>query len=184
MPRGGGGAQRSRVVTDDAFSLHDAGTVTDVKQFNALFDNSTMRDPESGRASTSIGSDEYVKPEAVFLDIETLRDVTADEFSYVLGNILRSARYGAISSRIGKIKNTLAGVVFSDCEVFSNLELTQQVYDLLRNGGELEFPLPADRVVEAARTASEKLSGRVAGKLVALSAEEVELTGEIIDDTL
>ncbi|MBD3216604.1 MAG: type I-D CRISPR-associated protein Cas7/Csc2, partial [Candidatus Lokiarchaeota archaeon] len=42
---GGGGAQKSRVVTDDAFSLHPAATITDHKQFNALYDNSTMRDP-------------------------------------------------------------------------------------------------------------------------------------------
>ncbi|MCB0106551.1 MAG: type I-D CRISPR-associated protein Cas7/Csc2, partial [Caldilineaceae bacterium] len=44
---GGGGAQKSRVITDDAFSLHAASTVTDHKQFNALYDNSTMRDPET-----------------------------------------------------------------------------------------------------------------------------------------
>lgn len=177
---GGGGAQKSRVVTDDAFSLHAASTVTDMKQFNALFDNSTMRDPESGKPSTSIGTDEYVKPESIFLDIETLRDVTADEFRYILGNILRSSRYGAISSRIGKVKNVVAGVVFSDCELFSNLELTQAVYDLLCNGQpEPDFPLAINSVVAAVHTATSSLSKRVVGQLSILPLTEIE---ELIEE--
>jgi CRISPR-associated protein Csc2 len=150
-------------------------TVTDLKQFNALFDNSTMRDPETRQASTSIGTDEYVKPESIFLDIETLRDLTADEFRYVLGNILRSTRYGAISSRIGKVKNVVAGVVFSDCELFSNLELTQAVYDLLRNGApEPDFPLGLNAVVTAMQSATETLAKRVVGRLTILSAAEID----------
>ena len=171
---GGGGAQKSRVVTDDAFSLHDASVVTATKQFNALYDNSTMRDPETGQPSTSIGTDEYVKPETVFLDIETVRDVTADEFRYVLGNILRSKRYGAISSRIGKVSNVLAGLILSDCEVFSNLELTQAVYDRMRDGAsEPDFPLRTETVVEVVRAVTDELSGRVVGQLTVLSPDEV-----------
>jgi len=171
---GGGGAQKSRVITDDAFSLHPAGVITDTRQFNALFDNSTMRDPETGEPSTSIGTDEYVKPEAVFLDIETLKDLTANEFRYVLGNVLRSSRYGAISSRIGKVRNILAGVVFSDCELFSNLELTQAVYDRLRgDSAELDFPLESGTVIEAVRGATEELSRRIVGQLTILPPNEV-----------
>jgi CRISPR-associated protein Csc2 len=171
---GGGGAQKSRVITDDAFSLHAASTVTNTKQFNALFDNSTMRDPETRQPSTSIGTDEYIRPETIFLDIETLRDITAVEFGYVLGNILRSTRYGAISSRIGKVKNVLAGVIFSDCELFSNLELTQAVYDRLSNGAkEPDFPLRLENVTEAVRTTVSKLSKRVVGQLTPLSTEGV-----------
>lgn len=177
---GGGGAQKSRVITDDAFSLHDAAVVTATKQFNALFDTGTMRDPETGEASTSIGTDEYVKPEAVFLDIETIKDVTVDEFRYILGNILRSTRYGAISSRIGKVQNILAGVILSDCEVFSNLELTQAVYDRLRDGAkEPDFPLRANEVVEAARASAEELAQRVVGQLTILPAPQVS---QLVDE--
>lgn len=178
---GGGGAQKSRVVTDDAFSLHAASSVVDTKQFNALFDNGTMRDPETGKPSHSIGTDEYVKPESIFLDIETLRDLTADEFRYVLGNLLRSSRYGAISSRIGKVKNVLVGVIFSDTEIFSNLELTQAVYDRSRNGGsEPDFPPALSAVTGAVRAASTDLIKRVVGRVTVLSAEEVvSLVGEI-----
>jgi len=171
---GGGGAQKSRVITDDAFSLHPAGVITNTRQFNALFDTGTMRDPETKRPSHSIGTDEYVKPEATFLDIETLKDLTASEFRYVLGNVLRSTRYGAISSRIGKVKNILVGVVFSDCELFSNLELTQAVYDRLRgNGAELDFPLGSETVVEAVQAVTGELSERVVGQLTILPPTEV-----------
>lgn len=171
---GGGGAQKSRVVTDDAFSLHAANSVVDTRQFNALFDNSTMRDPETGKPSTSIGTDEYVKPETIFLDIETMRDLTADEFRYVMGNMLRSSRYGAISSRIGKVKNVLAGVIFSDTEIFSNLELTQAVYDRLRNGAaEPDFPPSLNTVTAAVQAATAELIGRVVGQVTALPAEQV-----------
>ena len=162
---GGGGAQKSRVITDDAFSLHPATTIVGTKQFNALFDNSTMRDPETGKASTSIGTDEYVKPESVFLDMETLKDVTEAEFLYILGNVMRSTRYGAISSRIGKIRNHLVGVIFSDCELFSNLEWTQATYDILRDGAEEpDFPLHLNRTRAAAKAASANLLSRVVGQ--------------------
>lgn len=171
---GGGGAQKSRVITDDAFSLHPASLVTAAKQFNALYDNSTMRDPETGQASASIGTDEYIKPETIFLDIETVRDVTANEFRYVLGNILRSSRYGAVSSRIGKVKNVVVGVVFSNCELFSNLELTQATYDRLRNGNaELDFPLKLNHVTDTMQTVIDTLAKRVVGQLTSLPPDEV-----------
>ncbi len=178
---GGGGAQKSRVITDDAFSLHPAPTIIGTRQFNALYDNSTMRDPESGEPSTSIGTDEYVKPEAVFLDIETIKDVTPAEFQYILGNILRSTRYGAISSRIGKVKNHVVGIAFSDCEMFSNLEWTQATYDALRDGqDEPEFPLHLDPVQQKAMQMITTLAQNVVGQITLLSQMDVTaLTAEM-----
>lgn len=171
---GGGGAQKSRIITDDAFSLHSAHVVTGTKQFNALFDNSTMRDPETGKPSTSIGTDEYIKPETLFLDMETFKDLTTDEFQYVMGNVLRSSRYGAISSRIGKVHNHIAGVILSDCEVFSNLELTQLVYDHVRKDApEPDFPLRVSGVIQAAQAVAKELTERVPGRLTVLSSDEV-----------
>lgn len=171
---GGGGAQRSRVITDDAFSLHPAATVTGTRQFNALFDNSTMRNPETNEPSTSIGTDEYIKPQSLFLDMETLKDVTPDELRYILGNVLRAARYGAISSRIGKVRNHLIGVSFSDCELFSNLEWAQHTYDLLRGAErEPDFPLHVTTVSWQARAAAATLRSRVVGRVEWLDADEL-----------
>lgn len=157
---GSGGAQRSRVMTEDAFSLLDAAEVTAERTFNALFDNSTMRNPETGQASTSLGSSEYVRPGTHFLDIETVKDVTAAEFFYVLGNILQSSRYGAIGTRIGVVKNQVLGIAVGKQEIFSTLELTQATYDLLESK---QHPLLTEIVAETAVRAATSLIGKVFG---------------------
>jgi CRISPR-associated protein Csc2 len=180
---GGGGAQKSRVITDDAFSLHPAPVITDVRTFNAPFEDGTPWDREREQRMTGLGGDEYVKPEAVFIEIETVKDVTPDELRYVLGNVLRTTCYGAISSRIGKVKNILVGVAFSNCELFSNLELTQAVYDRLKgDADELEFPLETEAVVAAVREAAHVLSQRVVGHVIWIEEENVAaLLDELID---
>ncbi len=159
---GGGGAQKSRILTEDGFSLLPATSIVDTKTFNALFDNSTMRNPLTGDPSTSINESEYIRPEAHFLDIEVLKDVTVDEVLYACGNVLRSSRYGAISSRIGRVKNTLLAVVFSRMEIFSTLELTQALYDRLGSKG---HPLWAEEVIEAVTGTQGALAALMPGML-------------------
>jgi CRISPR-associated protein Csc2 len=181
---GGGGAQKSRVMTDDAYSIAPVSQVTAKRTFNATFDNSTMRNPFNQEASTSINEDEYVLPETHFLDIETLKDVTVGELQYVIGNILRSSRYGAISSRLGRVRNTLAAMIFSDTELFSNLELTQYVYDILLKGSDQELPFPlSDRVVlDAVHKASNELLKRVVGRVPVVVRDAV--LEQVIDETI
>ena len=180
---GGGGAQKSRVMTDDSYSVGPTSQVTDRRTFNATFDNGTMRNPITGKASTSINEDEYVLPETHFLDIETLKDVTAGELQYVIGNILRSSRYGAISSRLGKVRNTLVGIVFSDTELFSNLELTQAVYDtLLGDKDELDFPLYDHEVFQAVQDAADVLLHRLVSRTpVVVRGEALQ---RVLDETI
>ncbi len=172
---GGGGAQKSRVMTEDAYSIGPVAQVTDSRTFNATYDNGTMRNPATGEASTSINEDEFVHAETHFLDIETLKDVTLGELQYVLANILRSSRYGAISSRMGKIQNTIAAIVFSDTEIFSNLELTQVVYDELMNGNsELDFPLSDGAVFQAVQNATQQLLQQVVGRVLVMPQQEIQ----------
>lgn len=162
---GGGGAQKSRIITDDAFSILPSGVVSDTRQGNALYDTGTMRDPETKRPSQAIFTVPYVKPETHFIEIETLKDVTLGEWIYLLGNVLRSTRYGAISSRQGRIKNILAGIVFSNCEIFSNLELVQTVYDRLKaQVPDLDFPLRDADVLNAVSDATIALMQNVASE--------------------
>lgn len=176
---GGGGAQKSRVITDDAFSILPYQTVTSKRTFNALYDNNTMRDPVTGQASSSIQEDEYVKPETLFIDMQTLKDLTPVEIYYVIANVLRSRRYGAISSRLGKMRNTLLGAIFSDCEIFSNLELTQCVYDRLGPEGR-QFPLDENKVKPLITDAVTALTGEVIGSVQSLTESELTaLIGEI-----
>src|SRR5947209_10010057 len=178
---GGGGAQKSRVMTDDAYSLGPVSQITARRTFNATFDNGTMRMED--KISTSINEDEYVLPETHFLDIETLKDVTVGELQYVIGNVLRSSRYGAISSRLGKVRNTLAAIVFSDTELFSNLELTQDVYDLLLGDKEeLDFPLSDRDVAQAVQSATDTLLQRLVSRTPVVVRSE-SLYG-ILDETI
>ncbi|MBE3560978.1 MAG: type I-D CRISPR-associated protein Cas7/Csc2 [Ktedonobacteraceae bacterium] len=180
---GGGGAQKSRVMTDDAYSIGPVSQVTGKRTFNATFDNGTMRNPFDNTASTSINEDEYVLPETHFLDIETLKDVTIGELQYVIGNVLRSSRYGAISSRLGRVRNRIAALIFSDTEIFSNLELTQEVYDLLKGPAEeLEVPLADQLVEKEVQQATDTLLARVVGRApVVVRGEALE---RIIDETI
>lgn len=180
---GGGGAQKSRVMTEDAYSIGPVSQVTGKRTFNATFDNGTMRNPLTGAASTSINEDEFVLPETHFLDIETLKDVTIGELQYVIGNVLRSSRYGAISSRLGRVRNTFAAIVFSDTEIFSNLELTQAVYDLLKSEQEeLDFPLRDGDVLQAVQTATDTLLSRVVGRLPVILRGDV--LQRVFDETV
>ena len=180
---GGGGAQKSRVMTDDAYSIGPVAQVTGRHTFNATFDNGTMRNPFTDKPSTSINEDEYVLPETHFLDVETLKDVTIGELQYVIGNVLRSSRYGAISSRLGRIRNMLVALVFSDTEIFSNLELTQHVYDLLKGEQEeLPFPLTDKEVRSAVENATNTLLARVVGRLpIVVRGDALQ---HVIDETI
>ena len=58
---GGGGAQKSRVMTEDSFSVLKSGTVAAKRTGNALYDNGTMRDPETGTPSQAIFEDPYTE---------------------------------------------------------------------------------------------------------------------------
>jgi CRISPR-associated protein Csc2 len=171
---GGGGAQKSRVLTEEAFSILPAAQIIGTKTFNALFDDGTMRHPETGEASTSINSSEYVKPQVHFVDIETLKDVTPAEMVYVTHNILNSHRYGAISSKIGRVKNHLVAIVFSRSEVFSSLEMVQKVYDILAaDEQETEHPLATVRVLDAAESAVKELTPEVYGPVEIMAGENL-----------
>ncbi|NJM74817.1 MAG: type I-D CRISPR-associated protein Cas7/Csc2 [Acaryochloridaceae cyanobacterium RU_4_10] len=175
---GQGGAQRSRVITEDAFSILPVNQVVDIRTSNALFETGTMRDSrdEGAEASSSLFTSEYVRPETHFLDIETLKDITPDELFYILGNILRTSRYGAISTRIGKVKNTIAQVVFSDTEIFSTLELTQYVYDALPRTDpdpDPDFPLQDNVLLEAVKNSSATLIEPIIGQYEVMGQEDL-----------
>jgi CRISPR-associated protein Csc2 len=146
---GGEGAQKSRVWTEDAFSvLHSTELIAD-RTINAIFETGTMRD-EKGNASTALNTSEYIKPGVHFIDIVTLKDVTADELRYTLGNILLTTRYGAVSSRVGRMDNQILGVFGGIAELPSSLELVQGVYDKLKaKNTDLEHPFKTQSLVDA-----------------------------------
>lgn len=127
---GGEGAQKSRIWTEDAFSVLPSTELVGERTINAIFENGTMMGTDK-KQSTALNTSEYIKPGTHFLDIVTLKDVTADELRYVVGNILMTTRYGAVSSRVGRIDNEILGVFGGMAELPSSLELVQSVHDLL-----------------------------------------------------
>jgi len=150
---GGEGAQKSRVWTEDAFSVLPATELIGDRTINAIFETGTMRD-EKGNASTALNTSEYIKPGVHFLDIVTLKDVTADELRYALGNILLTSRYGAVSSRVGRMENQILGVFGGIAELPSSLELVQGVYDkLTADAKPLEHPFNTEALSSVTKSA-------------------------------
>lgn len=146
---GGEGAQKSRVWTEDAFSVLPSTELIGDRTINALFETGTMRD-EKGNASTALNTSEYIKPGVHFVDIVTFKDMTADELRYSLGNILLTTRYGAVSSRVGRMDNQIIGVFGGMAELPSSLELVQEVFDkLIADKVALEHPLKTEPLVKA-----------------------------------
>ncbi|WP_254566830.1 type I-D CRISPR-associated protein Cas7/Csc2 [Oscillatoria sp. HE19RPO] len=126
---GDSGSERSKVYSDSAFSLSAYEQSHRSFTFNAPFEGGTMS--EGGKMRSAINELDHVIPEVTFPTVETLRDSTYEGFLYVLGNLIRTRRYGAQESRTGTVKNHLLGIVISDGEIFSNLHFTQALYDAL-----------------------------------------------------
>lgn len=124
---GDSGSERSKVYSDSAFSLSPYEQSHRSFTFNAPFEGGTMS--EAGVMRSAINEQDHILPEVSFPTVETLCDPTFEGFLYVLGNLLRTRRYGAQESRTGTMKNHLLGIAFCDGEVFSNLYFTQAIYD-------------------------------------------------------
>lgn len=176
---GGEGAQKSRVWTEDAFSILPSTELIGDRTINALYENGTMRD-QTGKASTALNTSEYIKPSVNFLDIVTLKDVTADEFRYVLGNILLTTRYGAVSSRVGRMENEILGIFGGFAELPSSLELVQEVFDILSKSEDvmLEHPLNKNKLVEMTKSIIKKWIDK---RGISVQLNEEELNNLIVD---
>lgn len=134
---GDSGSERSKVYSDSAFSLSAYEESHRSFTFNAPYEAGTMS--EGGTTRSSINELDHVIPEVTFPTVETLRDATYEGFIYVLGNLLRTKRYGAQESRTGTMRNYIAGIVFCDGEIFSNLHFTQALHDALK--GDINAPI-------------------------------------------
>ncbi len=144
---GNEGSERSKVLVDSAFSITGYDMSHQQFTFNAPSENGTMS--EDGKMRTALGEQDYVLPQVYFPSVVTIKDPTEAEFIYVLNNILRTRRYGAQNTRTGTVENIITGIVFADGEIFSNLELTQAVYDHLPTEQRAKTPLLRDAVRNA-----------------------------------
>ena len=125
------GARKSRVLTDSGFSVRPYEKIQKNIKFNVI--------DEKKLTSQTITEFDHIKPQVFIPAIETCLDVTPDEFIYVLNNILKTTRYGKESTREGYMRNHLVGIVFSDTELFSNLEFSQAFYDEFSKDPEIKL---------------------------------------------
>lgn len=169
------GSERSRVYSDSAFSLKSYEQAHRSFTFNATFEGGTMS--EGGEMRNSINEQDHILPEVTFPTVETLRDCTYEGFLYVLGNLLRTRRYGAQESRTGTMKNHLVGIAFCDGEIFSNLYFTQALYDALK--GDINAPI--SDILFQANTVSKELINLepVRKKKIIFDSDLEELIGEV-----
>jgi len=150
---GNAGSERAKVMSDSAFSLTPFDVSHQTLTFNAPYEDGTMS--RSQETTSRFGEQDHVLPQVSFPAIITLKDPTEASFLYVLNNVLRTSRYGAQTTRTGTVENHLIGVVFANGEIFSNLKLTQALYDQVGYDGENEraqigVPLETDGVRAAA----------------------------------
>jgi len=165
------GSMKSRVITDNSYSLLEASQISDIKTFNATGESGTMYDLEEDKQRQSINSDEYVRPQVHFIDIETFKDLRFGEFLYAFGNILRTSRYGATPTRIGKINNTIVAIILSNGEVFSSLELTKGVWDRLEKK---EHPLNTSEVEGKTLEVTRELADKLPFKTTIIAGKELQ----------
>lgn len=127
----GEGARKARVMTDSCFSVRPYPLIQKGIKFNVI--------DEQEQTSGTITEYDYTMPEVFLPSVVTTVDLTLDEFVYILGNLLRTTRYGKESSRQGFMRNHILAIAFSDVELFSNLEFTQAFYDAFAADTEIDL---------------------------------------------
>lgn len=154
---GDSGSEKSKVVVDTAYSITAFEDSHLNFTLNAPFENGTMS--RNGEVTSRINSQDHILPQTFFPSIVTLKDPTEAGFLYVFNNILRTRHYGAQTTRTGRVRNELIGVIFADGETVSNLRWTQKIYDLLSFDGKINPPDPLneDDVKDAATKAIAEL---------------------------
>jgi len=152
---GDSGSEKSRVHVDTAFSLTPYEDSHDTFTLNAPYEDGTMS--RRGETTSRINSQDHVRPQIFFPSVVTIKDPTEAMFLYVLNNVLRNKSYGAQTARTGSMRNIIAGIVFADGEIFSNLKLTQAVYDIVVPNYMPPDPLAIEDVLSAISSAAPKL---------------------------
>ena len=154
---GDAGSEKSKVVVDTAFSITSFDESHETFTLNAPFENGTMASKgengsKPGEVTSRINQQDHIRPQVFFPSIVTLKDPTEASFLYVFNNILRTRHYGAQTTRTGRVRNELIGVIFADGEIVSNLRWTQAIFDRMQAEDTLKplDPLDENDVINAA----------------------------------
>jgi len=111
----------SRVMYDTAYSIRDSSVIVEEKFQNA------PGDAYAKGATTAIREPDFIIPGTLFPCVVTLRDATFEELVFVLGVTKMNKRYGAATSRIGRMENHILGIYSGLEEGPANLFLSREV---------------------------------------------------------
>lgn len=139
---GDGGSEKSKVITDTAYSLTSYEHSHEAFTLNAPYEDGTMT--RYGDTTSRINEQDHVTPQVIFPSVVTTRDLTENLFFYVVNNIMRTKRYGAQTTRTGRMQNHIVAIALTDGEIFSNLLFSQSLYDLLQGQGKVNPPDPVE----------------------------------------
>jgi len=139
---GDSGSEKSKVITDTAYSLTSYEHSHEAFTLNAPYEDGTMS--REGVVTSRINEQDHVTPQVIFPSIVTTRDLTENLFLYVLDNVQRAKRYGAQTTRTGRMQNHIVAIALADGEIFSNLLFNQTLYDVLHGKGKINPPDPID----------------------------------------
>ena len=151
---GDSGSEKSKVYVDTAYSITGYDESHQQFSFNALYEKGNMS--QHGEVRSSFGEQDHIVPQVFFPSVITIKDVTVNSFAYVLNNVLRTKRYGAQTTRTGRLANHIVGTVFADGEIFSNLKFTQAIHDALGDDKD-ETPLNPAKVIQTAQSTTSQL---------------------------
>lgn len=111
----------SRVMYDTAYSIRDSSVLVEEKFQNA------PGDAFAKGATTAIREPDFIMPGTLFPCVVTLRDATFEELVFVLGVTKMNKRYGAATSRIGRVENHILGIYYGIEEGPANLYISQEI---------------------------------------------------------
>lgn len=173
----------SRAMYDTAYTVRDASAVIDEKFQNA------PGDEYAKEATTAIREPDFFEPGTLFPSVITLRDATPEEVAFVVGITLRNKRYGATTTRLGRVKNHILDIYVGSEEGPANLELSQSlVEEFAKVEGSLEDAVHAGALDvsvarESVRTSFQEICKAESISLTSIGDEMVEeLTSIATDD--
>lgn len=152
---GDSGSEKSKVITDTAYSLTSYEHSHEAFTLNAPYEDGTMT--RFGEVTSRINEQDHVTPQVIFPSVVTTRDLTANLFLYVVNNTLRTKRYGAQTTRTGRMQNHIVAIVLADGEIFSNLLFTQSLFDALKDKITPPDPVNPQDVIAASNTVLQDL---------------------------
>lgn len=165
----GEGARKARLMTDTCFTVRPYEIIQKQVKFNVI--------DEAKHTSGTITEYDYTTPGVFLPAVETTVDLTADEFVYVLGNILRTTRYGKEGTRQGFLRNHILAIAFSDVELFSNLEFSQAFYDAFADDQSVNLmdgTLSLADFLRHAEGVIRRLTEDVAGRLTLVTGDALQ----------